>query len=140
MESMESQLRTYDNQIDYSTLYLTIEEVRSYSAPETATVWQRIESGFKKSLADIGIGIQNFAIGLVIDIPYLVAGLVSIVVIILILRSVIRRFIRSRYAGRMREKHSRFAEMIREVWSRRREEKASEKNQKAGEEQREQDE
>lgn len=140
LESMESQLRTYDNQIDYSTLYLTIEEVRSYSAPETATVWQRIESGFKKSLADIGIGIQNFAIGLVIDIPYLVAGLVSIVVIILILRSVIRRFIRSRYAGRMREKHSRFAELVREVWSRRREEKASEKNQKAGEEQREQDE
>lgn len=140
MESMESQLRTYDNQIDYSTLYLTIEEVRSYSAPETATVWQRIESGFKKSLADIGIGIQNFAIGLVIDIPYIVVGLVSIAVIILILRSMIKRFIRSRYAGRMRERHSKFAEMVREVWSRRREEKASEKNQKTGEEQREQDE
>lgn len=135
LESMESQLRTYDNQIDYSTLYLTIEEVRNYSAPETATVWQRIESGFVKSLEDIGFGIQNFAIGLVIDIPYIVVGLVSIAVIILILRSIIKRFIRSRYAGRMRERHSRLAKMVREVWSRHREEKAFEKNQKEGAEQ-----
>lgn len=135
LESMESQLRTYDNQIDYSTLYLNLEEVRSYSAPETATVWQRIERGFMKSLEDIGLGIRDFAIGLVIDIPYFVAGLLSIVVIILILRSLIKWFIRSRYAGRMRERYSRRAELVREVWSRRREEKATEKVQKAGAEQ-----
>ena len=50
LESMESQLRTYDNRIDYSTVELTITEVRKYSPPQEATVWQRIESGFMKSL------------------------------------------------------------------------------------------
>ncbi|MDE7360091.1 MAG: DUF4349 domain-containing protein, partial [Lachnospiraceae bacterium] len=118
LESMESQLRTYDNQIDYSTVYLSIEEVRKYSAPQTATVWQRIARGFMKSLEDIGLSIQNFAIGLVIDIPYFVLGLLAIVVIFFILRALIRRFKKSRYARRLRERHGRLAEWGREVWHR----------------------
>lgn len=86
LESMESQLRTYDNQIDYSTVYLSIEEVRKYSPPQTATVWQRIENGFMKSLSDIGFGIRDFAIGFVVDIPYIVLWIVLIAVAVLIVR------------------------------------------------------
>lgn len=86
LESMESQLRTYDNQIDYSTVDLSITEVRSYSAPQTATVWQRIESGFLRSLEEIGFGIRDYAIGFVIDIPYIVLCLVLIGVAVLVLR------------------------------------------------------
>lgn len=90
LESMESQLRTYDNQIDYSTVYLSIEEVRKYSPPQTATVWQRIENGFMKSLEDIGFGIRDFAIGFVIDIPYIVLWIVLIAVAVLVWR-IVRR-------------------------------------------------
>ncbi|MCM1266280.1 MAG: DUF4349 domain-containing protein [Bacteroidales bacterium] len=86
LESMESRLRTYDNQIDYSTVYLSIEEVRQYTPTQTATVWQRIGNGFRKSLTDIGIGIQNLAIGFVIDIPYIVLGIVLIAAAVLVLR------------------------------------------------------
>lgn len=86
LESMESQLRTYDNRIDYSTVYLAIEEVRKYSPPQTATVWQRIENGFMKSLSDIGFGIRDFAIGFVIDIPYIVLLIVLIAVAVLVVR------------------------------------------------------
>lgn len=86
LESMESQLRTYDNQIDYSTVYLSIEEVRKYSAPQTATVWQRIENGFMKSLENIGFGIRDFAIGFVIDIPYIVFWGVLIAVAVIVFR------------------------------------------------------
>ena len=86
LESMESQLRTYDNQIDYSTVYLSIEEVRKYSPPQTATVWQRIENGFMKSLEDIGFGIRDLAIGFVIDIPYIVLWIVLIAVAVLVAR------------------------------------------------------
>lgn len=86
LESMESQLRTYDNQIDYSTVYLSIEEVRKYSAPQTATVWQRIENGFMKSLENIGFGIRDFAIGFVIDIPYLVFWGILIAVAVIVFR------------------------------------------------------
>jgi hypothetical protein len=86
LESMESQLRTYDNRIDYSTVELTITEVRKYSPPQEATVWQRIESGFMKSLDDIGFGIRDFAIGFVIDIPYIVLWLIGIVVAVIVVR------------------------------------------------------
>ena len=86
LESMESQLRTYDNQIDYSTVYLSIEEVRKYSAPQTATVWQRIGNGFMKSLENIGFGIRDFAIGFVIDIPYIVFWGVLIAVAVIVFR------------------------------------------------------
>ncbi|MDE7177399.1 MAG: DUF4349 domain-containing protein [Lachnospiraceae bacterium] len=86
LESMESQLRTYDNQIDYSTVYLSIEEVRKYSAPQTATVWQRIGNGFMKSLENIGFGIRDFAIGFVIDIPYIVFCGVLIAVAVIVFR------------------------------------------------------
>lgn len=86
LESMESQLRTYDNQIDYSTVYLSIEEVRKYSAPQTATVWKRIGTGFMKSLENIGFGIRDFAIGFVINIPYIVFWGVLIVVAVIVFR------------------------------------------------------
>ena len=99
LESMESQLRTYDNQIDYSTVYLNLDEVRKYSAPQTATAWERIKSGFIKSIEDIGFGIRDFAIGFVIDIPYLVFWGVIIVVAVLIFR-IVRKAWRKRRAER----------------------------------------
>ena len=99
LESMESQLRTYDNQIDYSTVYLSIEEVRKYSPPQTATVWQRIENGFMKSLSDIGFGIRDFAIGIVIDIPYIVLWLIIIAVAVLVFR-ILRKVWKKRRAKR----------------------------------------
>lgn len=99
LESMESQLRTFDNQIDYSTVYLNIDEVRKYSAPQTASAWQRIESGFVKSIEDIGFGIRDFAIGFVIDIPYLVLWAIIIVVAVFIWR-IVRKLWRKRKAKR----------------------------------------
>ena len=86
LESMESQLRTYDNRIDYSTVYLSIEEVRKYSAPYDASVGERIAKGFAKSLEDIGFGIRDFAIGFVIDIPYIILWGVIIAVAVLVWR------------------------------------------------------
>lgn len=86
LESMESQLRTYDNRIDYSTVELSITEVRKYSPPQEATVWQRIQSGFMKSLDDIGFGIRDFAIRFVIDIPYIVLWLAGIAVAVIVVR------------------------------------------------------
>lgn len=86
LESMESQLRTYDNRIDYSTVYLSIEEVRKYSASYDASVGERIAKGFVKSIEDIGFGIRDFAIGFVIDIPYIILWGVIIVLAVLVLR------------------------------------------------------
>ena len=88
LESMESQLRTFDNKIDYSTVYLYIDEVEQYTPTETTTVWQRISSGFMESVRGVGRGISNLAIWLVVKLPYLVVWAVVIIVIILIIRAI----------------------------------------------------
>lgn len=116
LESMESQLRTYDNQIDYSTLYLYIEEVRKYSAPQTASVWQRIERGFMKSLEDIGFGIRDFAIGFVIDIPYFVFWIILIAVAVLIFR-IVRKLWRKRKAKKEAREEKKAQGLLSEIRS-----------------------
>ena len=52
LESMESQLRSYDNQVDYSTVYLYIDEVEVYTPVEEETTWERISAGFMDSLKE----------------------------------------------------------------------------------------
>ncbi len=89
IESMESQLRTYDNKIDYSTVYLYINEVRRYSPSEEAGVGERIRSGFLKSLDGVGNGIVNFAVWFVVNLPYLFVWAVVIVILIVIIRLII---------------------------------------------------
>ena len=91
LESMESQLRSYDNQVDYSTVYLYIDEVEVYTPVEEETAWERISAGFMYSLKSIGEGIKEAAIWFVIHIPYLVIWAIVIAVIVLILKKIRKR-------------------------------------------------
>ncbi len=84
IESMESQLRTYDNQIDYSTVYLYIDEVERYTPADDISTGERIRTGFMESLSSVGHGFYNFGIWFVIHIPYLVVWAVLIVLAIFI--------------------------------------------------------
>lgn len=90
LESMESQLRTFDNKIDYSTVYLSVDEVEQYTPTDQTGVGQRISSGFMESLRGVGRGIGNFAIWFVIHLPYIVVWAVIIVIIVLIIRAICR--------------------------------------------------
>lgn len=105
LESMESQLRSYDNQVDYSTVYLYIDEVEVYTPVEEETTWERISAGFMDSLKSIGEGIKEAAIWFVINIPYLVIWAIVIVVIVLILKKIKKRTKRIRA-----EEQKKFAE------------------------------
>lgn len=88
LESMESQLRTYDNKVDYSTVYLTVEEVKELTPVVEETVWQRISGGFVDSLKDIGNGFVEWGIWFVVHIPYLVIWAVVIVVVVITVKSI----------------------------------------------------
>ena len=89
LESMESQLRSYDNRVDYSTVYLYIDEVEVYTPVEEETVWERISTGFVDSLKNIGEGLKEAAIWFVIHIPYLVIWAIVITVIAVIALAVL---------------------------------------------------
>ena len=75
IDSMESQIRTYDNKVDYSTVTIEVTEVVDYTeiveVPELTPV-QRMKEGFMNSLSKIGIGFREFAIWFVIHLPYIV--------------------------------------------------------------------
>lgn len=91
IESMESQLRTFDNQVSYSTVELYIEEVETYTPIEEPGRLQKMTEGFVDSLQGVGNGFLDFCIGFVIALPYLLVWAIVIVIIVLIVRLLIKR-------------------------------------------------
>lgn len=84
LESMESQLRTFDNKIDYSTIYLSVSEVLRLTPAdgEKLSVWERMRTGFSENLYRLGIDLQDMAIGFVVNLPYLTVWLIVILVVL----------------------------------------------------------
>ena len=92
LEQVNSTLRLYDNQVDYSTVNLSVTEVREFTVvEEPETVWQRIGAGFMESLEDIGDGFVELFVFLVVNFPYLVIIGAILVVIILVIRTRIKK-------------------------------------------------
>lgn len=93
LESMERQLRTYDNQIEYSTVYLSIQEVVELTPVEVEekTTWERIADGFMESVKNIGFGIKEFFVLFVTMLPYLLLFAVIILVMVVIIVVSVRR-------------------------------------------------
>lgn len=97
LESMESQLRTLMNQVSYSTVYLSIQEVQRLSPTEEVTIWGRMRQGLSDSFYDLGMGFQNGFVGFVINLPYIVLWLIVIVILFFVCRLLWRLF-KKRYA------------------------------------------
>ncbi len=82
LENYASQLRLYDNQIDYATVYLYIEEVQEYTPVEEPTFFERIQNTFSDALEGLGDGIVNITVFLVGNSPYLLTlGILAVVVL-----------------------------------------------------------
>ena len=88
LERVTSQLRLYDNQIDYATIYLSIEEVQEYTPVEEPTLWERISGGFTSSLKGLGEGALDLLVWVITSSPYLVVyGGIALVIVLLVRRS-----------------------------------------------------
>ena len=86
LESMESRLRTMDNQVDYSTVYLYVSEVRELTPVVERTVWERIAYGFMDSLGDIGDGAVDIFVWVLVNLPYLVLWTALLAVVIIFIK------------------------------------------------------
>lgn len=86
LENVTSQLRVLANKVDYATVNLYIDQVKVYTEVEEQTVWQRIGSGFKQNLQDIGEGLEDFFVWFITYSPQLVIFAAVVAVIILLLR------------------------------------------------------
>lgn len=71
LERYASRLRTLDNQVDYATIHLSIQEVTVYTPVEEPTVWYRISTGFSDTLSDLGETITDVFVWFVVESPNL---------------------------------------------------------------------
>ena len=91
LESVTSQLRVLANQVDYATVHLYISQVKVYTETEEQTVWQRIGSGFKENIRDMGENLTDFFVWLVTYSPQLLLWAVVIAVAVTVLKKKIAR-------------------------------------------------
>lgn len=88
LEKHRSQLNVYNNLVDYATVNLSITEVKEYTQveEEEPSVWQRIGSGFVKSVQGVWTIVRELFVFFIIAMPYLLLVAVVAVVVILITR------------------------------------------------------
>ena len=86
LENVTSQLRVLANKVDYATVHLYISQVKVYTEVEEQTVWQRIGSGFKQNLRDIGEDMEDFFVWLVTYSPQLVLWAAILAAVVVLLR------------------------------------------------------
>ena len=91
LDSVTSQLRTYDNQINYATIYLNLEEVQEYTPVEEPTLWERIRSGFTDSIQGLWESLQDLLVFAIVALPFLVVYGAILAVVILVLRRIRKR-------------------------------------------------
>lgn len=101
LEYYQRQLLSYDNLVTYSTITLSLQEVKEETQDEPESFFGRIGAGFINSIKNIGSGITDTVASLIIVLPYFV--LIGIIVVILY---VILRRIRRKKKGVRRDKHS----------------------------------
>lgn len=93
IEQMTTQLRRYDDLIDYTTVYLYMNEERLIAGPaNTQSVGERIGKGFTSNLSGVGVFLENFFVWFVSSLPVLVLlALAGWGIMAIILRVVRRR-------------------------------------------------
>lgn len=88
LERVTSQLKLYDNLVDYGTVNLEISEVKEYTPTEEPGFWERISTGFANSMRNLGLILKELAIFFVCAIPYLLPllGIGGIILLVMKLK------------------------------------------------------
>ena len=102
LQSYESRLRTYDNQVNYSTVTVSIDEVdRETVIEEDPGFFGEIRLRLSDNFYDIGQGLRGFAIWFISSLPYLV---LFAAVVWLVIRLLQKIFWKKPFFGRRKKK------------------------------------
>lgn len=83
IESIEGQLRVLDSKISYSTLNLSVEEVKKETVvPEELTLWEEIKERFSENAEDTGAYLRELLVFFVGGIPTLLSIAVTLLVLL----------------------------------------------------------
>ncbi|MCR5597802.1 MAG: DUF4349 domain-containing protein [Lachnospiraceae bacterium] len=135
-ESIESQLRTYDNLVDYSTVNLTISEVIKLTEvveepTVEPTVAERISKGFSESLEDVEDELTDCFVGFIISLPYLAVVFVPIIVVIVVIVVIVLIIVKVATKSSKKKKAASAAKAVEEKKDEKKEEKAADASAKS---------
>ena len=91
LESIESQLRALDNQIVYSTVYLSIQEVQVLTSTDPDTIPVRIQKGLSRSFNTLKISSVDFLVWFISSLPILAVFAVLVFIAVIILKKPLKR-------------------------------------------------
>lgn len=87
IEQYTTQLRRYDDLVDYTTVHVNINENRLTKGPAAKeSIGERMSTGIAESFAAVGVFLENALVGIVCAIPVLLVVAVLAAVIVLIVK------------------------------------------------------
>ena len=85
LERVTSQLKLYDNLVDYGTVHLSVTQVKEYTVVEVETIWQRMGKGLAENWKDLCETAEDLLVLIVVSLPYLIPiGLAGLLVFIVV--------------------------------------------------------
>ena len=88
LESYMSQLKVYDNQVDYDTVNISIQEVKNETPTGELSIGQKMLNGLENSLRVIVESTKNLCIWFVAGIPYFVILFAVIFAVVSIIKKI----------------------------------------------------
>lgn len=83
LEEVTSQMRLYDNMVDYGTVRLSVTEVQEFTATQEQTIWQRIGSGLTENWQNLCDSAEAVFVFVIVSLPYLVPiGIVTVITVV----------------------------------------------------------
>lgn len=89
LENYGTQMRVLENQIDYSTVHISVQEVERITEAKERTFFEEIADRFSDSLYHVVRGCRSFVISFIGSIPILIVWAILIFAAVLILRRVL---------------------------------------------------
>lgn len=96
LESLESRLRLYDNQVDYSTVYLEIREVKNFTPTAPKTIPERIRDEFAVNMEEMGILLTDLLIMVIAGLPIWLPTVLVILLLAFLMRKLLRKLKKKR--------------------------------------------
>ena len=91
LEEVTTQMRIYDNMVDYGTIRLSVTEVQEFTPMEEKTVWQKIGSGIAENWRNLCDGAEAVFVFLIVSLPYYIPIGAVVLVTVLGVKLVVRK-------------------------------------------------
>lgn len=103
IENYESQLRLFDNQVEYSTVGISLNEVKDYQKPPAEGFSERISRGLEETLKKTGEFLTELLIFLIIKLPIIILLLILFFIVFFLIKALRKKAGKQKKASEKKE-------------------------------------